>query len=293
MPDYAAVVVDADYVLAFERNGYPVRIEDLLIGLRGEFGRASRVAVFLSTRIPDASRARVERANLAVSDQPVHVERSVDVALAVYAMHELPKVKQLVLVSGDGDFVPLLQSAQAAGVRAVVVSPATSTHSALALTADQLLEPMELMPGVLGLITTEDGIAITRAISHRFRGARRRVVVIDSWVSEATIRLMAWAPAGTELVLVAGRLNKASLDEAADVIAGGRSLRIYTDATVHDRWFVVDDQWWHSGGSLKDLGRKVTRISEVDEWEIEKHELLLASLATPANLVVIPRKQAP
>jgi hypothetical protein len=89
------------------------------------------------------------------------------------------------------------------------------------------------------------------------------------------------------------RKCESPLDEAADVIAGGRSLRIYTDATVHDRWFVVDDQSWHSGGSLKDLGRKVTRISEVDEWEIEKHELLLASLATPANLVVIPRKQAP
>ena len=31
-----------------------------------------------------------------------------------------------------------------------------------------------------------------------------------------------------------------------------------------DRWFSVDDRRWHSGGLPKDLGRKWTRISQID-----------------------------
>ncbi len=46
----------------------------------------------------------------------------------------------------------------------------------------------------------------------------------------------------------------------------------------HDRWFRVDDVWWHSGASLKDLGRRFSRISSVNEAEKADHDAMLTRL---------------
>jgi hypothetical protein len=51
----------------------------------------------------------------------------------------------------------------------------------------------------------------------------------------------------------------------------------------------VRGRWWHSGGSLKDLGRRVSRISEVENpKEIADMGELLTTLAIPTNAVTLP-----
>lgn len=282
----AVVLVDADNVLGAERYGHSVPIEDLLINLRGHVGPASEILVFMSQPAQGAN--RVEHAVAVVKAALIRAQRNVDVALAVRATEVLANVNQLVLVSGDADFVPLLQAARAVRVHTVVVSPATHTSAALALAANQLLDPGELTPQLTGLILAGGGADATAAIIGLFKRARSRVVVIDPWVSKETVRLMAWSPFGVELVLVGARLDPTSLAEVVDVLAGGRGFKLYRSNTVHDRWFSVDNRWWHSGSSLKDLGRKASRISELEHpVEIAETAALLASVAIPANIVAV------
>jgi uncharacterized LabA/DUF88 family protein len=299
MAERTTVLIDADnYIFGVERSGHALRIEDLLRDLRQRFGRASRILVFMSAPtdrsrprfraayLPRADIGRVERAASAAAADVVRADRNVDLTLAVYAMEELPRVEQVVLVSGDSGFVPLLRAARTAGIRTVVVSAPPATGAALAVAADELVDPGDLVVRIAGLIAPGGGAVTTARIITLIQAAGRRVVVIDPYISDETVRLMAWSSQEVELVLVGARLPRAAVDEAADIARAGRNLALYRSHDVHDRWFAVDDRWWHSGGSLKDLGLKWSRISQIDEpREKEQTENLLASLTIPANLV--------
>jgi uncharacterized LabA/DUF88 family protein len=298
MAGRTTVLVDADNMLSAEHAGHLLRFEVLLSDLRQRFGRTSRMWVFTSARTDRRRSAqrgasplwadivRVDGAALAAGADVIRADRDVDLALAVHAMEELRDVKQVVLVSGDGGFVPLLRAVQRADVRIIVVSPAPITAAALAVVADELVDPGDLVVRITGLIAPGGGAVTTERIIRLVQGAMRRVVVIDPYISEETVRLVAWSSPGVELVLIGAKLPQAALRESADIVSAGRSLALYRSNDVHDRWFCVDDRWWHSGGSLKDLGRKWSRISQIDEpGEIEETEELLASLTIPANLV--------
>lgn len=293
-----AILVDADNVIAGEHSGARPRIEDLLAGLRQRFGQASLMSVFFTG--PPTGRslrrqrnvlsapqiARIEQAALAVKANVIRADRNVDLVLAVHAMEDIRRVKTFVLVSGDADFVPLLVAARRADVWSVLVSSPQGTSVALALAADERVDPFDLVDRVTGLIAPGDGEAATGAIIRWIQRASLRVAIIDPWVSEETVRLLAWSNPGVKLMLVGTRFTESAISESRDIARAGRNLALFKSTAVHDRWFSVDDHWWHSGGSLKDLGRKWTRISEIAEpGEIERTERLLESLAIQENIV--------
>jgi hypothetical protein len=75
-------------------------------------------------------------------------------------------------------------------------------------------------------------------------------------------------------------------EETATLREQGRSVKLVTVPVremPHDRWFRVDDEWWHSGASLKDLGLRVSRISKVDSAEGRAHDSMLEVLLRSAN----------
>ena len=43
----------------------------------------------------------------------------------------------------------------------------------------------------------------------------------------------------------------------------GRSIRLYRTKDNHDRFLGVDEEWWHSGHSFKNLGDKDSMLSKV------------------------------
>jgi len=134
--------------------------------------------------------------------------------------------EQLVLVSGDADFVTLLNAARRAGVWTVVVSPFPSTEAALAVAADELIEPGNLAGQITGLIAPGDGEVATGRIIAQIHSAGQRVVVIDPWISDETIRLLAWSGPRVSLVLVTGPVPASARAEAAEMAKAGRNLAL-------------------------------------------------------------------
>jgi hypothetical protein len=133
-----------------------------------------------------------------------------------------------------------------------------------------------------GLISPGDATKATRALTEQFARATREVVVIDPYVGVGTVRLLAWVPSTVDVTVIGSKVEDEASDEARTLRASGRHIRIVkvaTDAMSHDRWFRVDDAWWHSGASLKDLGRRFSRISSIDE-EAERtaHDAMVAQL---------------
>jgi hypothetical protein len=42
-------------------------------------------------------------------------------------------------------------------------------------------------------------------------------------------------------------------------------IHVYKTNVFHDRFLGIDNQWWHSGHSFKDLGGKDSLITQIDE----------------------------
>ena len=278
MADRVAVVVDADNVLASAVPSADVSPEQLLQRLTEHFAPIEH-AIFASRHLGTESAFQSAAHNLLYTTNLV--PRNVDVAIAVWGMQVLERVDQLVVVSGDPDFVPLLQAVMRTGKKATIVSPIDRMSGALALPGVERLTPQDLSPAVIvdGLVIPGDGADKLEEIARLFKRARRRVVVLDPWTSEVTIRLMAFSESVVELVLVTGRLHPSTKIEAEAVLSAGRKLGVYQSLELHDRFFASDERWWQSGGSLKDLGKKVSRIAEIQKQSDRADlELLLGQL---------------
>lgn len=135
------------------------------------------------------------------------------------------------------------------------------------------------MPSVGGLVVPGEGSGRTALIVKLFKRAHRRTVIIDPYTSAETIRLIAFSPSSAELIIVCNQLDAEARREIADLEVAGANLSLYRSAEIHDRWFAVDETWWHSGGSLKDLGRRWTRVSRIeDPREQAETEAMLSRL---------------
>jgi uncharacterized LabA/DUF88 family protein len=72
------------------------------------------------------------------------VKGNMDIELAVDAMEIAPHIDQMVLFSGDGDFRPLVQALQRAGIRVIVISSTPTAAQELRRQADEFIDINEL-----------------------------------------------------------------------------------------------------------------------------------------------------
>jgi hypothetical protein len=283
-----SILVDVDNAVAGTKGQEMPVLSDLLEGLRDRFGRDAAMLLVATQQVDDQASVALRKVADRLGADLTLVPRqrfgsSVDVVLAVRAMEVLPTVDRLVLASGDGDMVSVLEAANRAGVHSIVVSRAEHTAVALSLVADDLIDPADLRYVLEGLITPGDGDTAKRAVMSQFGRATREIVVIDPYIGSGTIRLLAWAAPDIRLVVVGTRIDEEAREEARLLRHSGRDIRLIHQATVHDRWFRVDDRWWHSGSSLKDLGRRYSRISNIDEPEEKAaHETMLEQILSSA-----------
>jgi len=91
--------------------------------------------------------------------------------------------------------------------------------------------------------------------------AAQRVVIIDAYVDAATFEILDVRNAGVTADIYSGK-DLTTLrnihNSAADVEP--IDTHIWT-APSHDRWLIVDNNLYHCGHSLKDIGRKLSAIT--------------------------------
>jgi hypothetical protein len=279
------ILVDAENVLAGEAMRQDAKFEHLIADLREHFQPVDQLVVVTGSR-SGVWRSRVAQLAERLMATTIVTRSNPDVVLAVEGMRLMPQLDHLVLVSGDSDLLALVQAAREQGKQVSVVAPAVATSAALAVTATSRLEPSQLTPSVAGLVAPGQGDDSTNAIVRLFQQAEKRIVVIDSYSSKETVRMMAFGNPGVDLILVVGKLTRDTEEEAAELVAAGGRMSLYRSKDVHDRWFAVDDKWFHSGGSLKDLGRRWTRLAKIENpTERADTEALLRHLTSASPQV--------
>lgn len=118
--------------------------------------------------------------------------------------------------------------------------------------------------------------------------ARQRLIVIDGFLDDSLFDLLKLlSPSGPVAVTILTREEKLrsnvrDLDKQLSTF-GEQYSHVHVDLydfaeSVHDRFLVVDDRYYHLGASIKDAGKRIFMISEIETPAIQ--EILEDSIAT-------------
>ena len=101
-------------------------------------------------------------------------------------------------------------------------------------------------------------------VADLIRKAKKRIVVIDSYIDDSVLVQLSKRNPGVTVDIYDGKI---SLQLCQDVERHNRqypgvTLHAYNKA--HDRFLIIDEDVYHIGHSLKDLGKKLFAFSKMD-----------------------------
>ena len=101
-------------------------------------------------------------------------------------------------------------------------------------------------------------------VSDLIRRAKKRIVVIDNYIDETVLMQLSKRRAGVKVDLYDGKINdQIRLDvKRHNKQYPGVTLHSYSKA--HDRFLILDEEVYHIGASLKDLGKKLFAFSKME-----------------------------
>ena len=109
------------------------------------------------------------------------------------------------------------------------------------------------------------------ALSSRIiRSAKNRIMLIDNYIDESTLVHLSKKREGVTVLLLTKTTNKQlQLDlQKANEQYGGFELKSFHKS--HDRFLIIDDQEvYHLGASLKDLGKRWFAFSKLDKSSVD------------------------
>lgn len=215
-----------------------------------------------------------------------YIRTTLDTQLAIDAISLSEVVARVVLVSGDTDFVPLLKALKEKGkVTVVVISLPIVTSTMLREIPDQflLLEEFFLKSISLGEppefkttapLTEKSLTAYYLAKGQYYKNyavlrkllvsARNHITIIDNYVNDeilhtasilspaVRLRVITWHIEGGDFRVLLRKLKRE-----------GRDIEVYRSRMFHDRFLRIDNDWWHLGHSIKDLGTAIAVIDPV------------------------------
>lgn len=91
--------------------------------------------------------------------------------------------------------------------------------------------------------------------------ARKRVIVIDAYVDAATFEMLDVRAKKVKATIYSGK-DLSGLRDLHNAKAGVAPIETFVwSKASHDRWLIVDEQVYHCGHSLKDMGRSLSAVS--------------------------------
>ncbi len=94
--------------------------------------------------------------------------------------------------------------------------------------------------------------------------AKKRIVLIDNYIDETVLTLLDKRSRGVLATIYTKRINRQlqlDLEKHNDQYA---PIDVRLASRIHDRFMVVDDNLYHIGASIKDLGIKLFAFSKME-----------------------------
>ena len=91
--------------------------------------------------------------------------------------------------------------------------------------------------------------------------AQKRVVIIDAYVDAATFEMLDVRAKGVDAAIYSGK-DLTALRDMHNTASDVEPIDTFVwSKPSHDRWLIVDEQVYHCGHSLKDMGQKLSAVS--------------------------------
>lgn len=101
-------------------------------------------------------------------------------------------------------------------------------------------------------------------VANLIRQAKTRIVLIDNYVDDTVLVQLAKRRPGVVVDIFDGQISRQlrqDVDRHNDQYPG---VRLHHFTKAHDRFLVIDEEVYHIGASLKDLGKKLFAFSRMD-----------------------------
>ena len=98
-------------------------------------------------------------------------------------------------------------------------------------------------------------------LEQLIKTAQQRVIIIDAYVDAATFEILDVRAKYVKATIFSGK-DLRGLRDAHNATSGVEPIDTFVWSNPsHDRWLIIDDQLYHCGHSLKDMGKKLSAIS--------------------------------
>ncbi|AGX88490.1 ORF6N domain-containing protein [Candidatus Symbiobacter mobilis] len=106
-------------------------------------------------------------------------------------------------------------------------------------------------------------------VADLIRAAGRRIILIDNYVDESVLLLLAKRKAGVSVQLLTRTISRELSQDIDKFNAQYPPIEAREFTLAHDRFLIIDDDIYHIGASLKDLGKKWFAFSRMEMGVME------------------------
>ena len=100
-------------------------------------------------------------------------------------------------------------------------------------------------------------------VNNLIKSARKRLILIDNYVDESVLVMLSKRDKSVSAEIRTGRLSQQLQLDLQRHNSQYEPISIIQTQNIHDRFLIVDDDVYHIGASLKDLGKKLFAFSKM------------------------------
>lgn len=101
-------------------------------------------------------------------------------------------------------------------------------------------------------------------VAKLIRKAERRIVVIDSYVDDSVLVQLSKRKPGVKVDIYDGKISRQLRQDVERHNAQYPGVTLHAYNKAHDRFLIIDEEVYHIGHSLKDLGKKLFAFSKME-----------------------------
>lgn len=101
-------------------------------------------------------------------------------------------------------------------------------------------------------------------VANLIRMAQSRIVIIDNYIDDTVLVQLAKRKAGVTVDIYDGQISRQLRQDVDTHNAQYPGVTLHHYQKAHDRFMIIDEEVYHIGASLKDLGKKLFAFSKMD-----------------------------
>lgn len=101
-------------------------------------------------------------------------------------------------------------------------------------------------------------------IADLIRQARKRIVLIDNYIDDSVLVQLSKRNPGVTVDIYDGQISRQLIQDVERHNEQYPRVTIHKYSKAHDRFLIIDENVYHIGASLKDLGKKLFAFSKMD-----------------------------